>query len=300
MVSSNFKPIETSIEKDLAKHDYTSVFKELTQLRQLDKDENVFKADLKALNDQLHKDGYLPGLEIIEVPNGFDLQADGSAPPPDVTPPSPPPGGFDSGGGNSGSGGSGMGGSGGFGGDTGGSAAAGSSEGSGLPASGPDAFNNYDGNESDLSSNQSSAVDMAEQDLGKSMWTNFPAASAEEGCAASVSQVLDDAGVAHLTPGQGDALCSTMQSDLQKQGWTVTDKPQPGDVVIGYGGLSSAHTGIVGKNGTVYDNHSSTGKFSKDNLSYFSNWNKVVFLRPPDATSHTASSNQPATTAKGS
>ena len=136
-----------------------------------------------------------------------------------------------------------------------------------------------------MSSSQDKAVSEANADAAahKEMWTNFPAADAEEGCAASVSQVLDDAHVAHLTPDQGDAMVSTMQADLQKQGWTVTDKPQPGDVVCGYGGLSSAHTGIVGTNGTVYDNHSSTGQFSQDQLSYFSNWDQVTFLKPPDA-----------------
>ncbi|GEM_PF-3485976 len=274
---------EHNIEHDLDRHSYTSVYKELDHLRQVDP--KNFKKDLEDINKQLHKDGYLPGLEIVQTASGgFDFKADGAPPPPQApTHYYPPAGGWDGGGANTGSGGVGTGGSSGFGGDIGGGPAFGSSEGASLPASGPGSFNNYDGNPGDMSQDQTSSVDTAEADLYKQMWTNFPAASAEEGCAASVSQVLDDAGVAHLTPGQGDALCSTMQQDLMKQGWTVTDKPQPGDVVIGYGGLSSAHTGIVGPNGTVFDNHSSTGRWSKDNLSYFSNWNKVVFLRPPDA-----------------
>jgi hypothetical protein len=277
--------VEDRIEQDLKTHSYAALFQELQQLRTLDKSSNTdFSNDLKDINDKLHKDGLLPGLQIVESPNQpgwFDLQATGPQDQP-VPPQTPPPSGYDNSGGNTGGGGgTGGGRSSGFGGDIGGFRG-GPSEGSNLPASGPGAFNNYDGNPGDMSPDEQAAEQMAEQDQGQSMWTNFPAASAEEGCAASVSQVLDNAGVAHLTPAMGDALVSQMQADLMKQGWTVTDKPQPGDVVCGYGGLSSAHCGIVGKNGMVFDNHSSTGKWSTDNLSYFSNWNKVVFLHPPD------------------
>jgi hypothetical protein len=40
--------------------------------------------------------------------------------------------------------------------------------------------------------------------------------------------------------------CNGLQADLLAQGWMITDKPQPGDVWIGRGGASEAHTGIVG------------------------------------------------------
>lgn len=276
------KSVETKMEHELDKHQYNSVFKDLVERQK--HDPKHFQKDLEQINKDLHKDGYLPGLEIVQVkPGEFDLKANGSAPPPEApTHYNPPSGGYDNSGGNRGGGGTGGGGSRGFGGDTGGNGSGnGTSDGgsSNLPASGPGAFNNYDGS-SNLTPSEASIAEKAAADIGQSLWTDW-LPDGNEGCAASVSKILNETGAAHMTP--KDASCSTMQTDLMGQGWTVTDKPQPGDVVIGYGGLSSAHTGIVGKNGTVMDNHSSSGKWSQDSLSYFSNWNKVVFLKPPAA-----------------
>ena len=149
------------------------------------------------------------------------------------------------------------------------------------------AANNYDGNESNLNAAQVAIANVAEQDSGKEMWHGFADASAEEGCAASVSNVLDQIQAANLH-NPNDDNCGSLDNHLRAQGWTPTDKPQPGDVVIGYGGTSPGHTGIVGRDGAVYDNHSSNGVWSKDKVSYFTeNWDKVVFLKPP-ATTQTA------------
>ena len=141
---------------------------------------------------------------------------------------------------------------------------------------------NYDGNPSHMSDTQQRIVAQAEQSLGNAMWGGWSAASAEEGCAASVSQILNDAGVADLHNAH-DCNCDGVQADLLAQGWTMTNTPQPGDVWIGRGGESEAHTGIIGMNGTLMDNHSNSGFWSQDSASYTGAWNNCVFLKPPDA-----------------
>ena len=141
---------------------------------------------------------------------------------------------------------------------------------------------NYDGNQSDMSSTQQGIMSEANKDVGQAMWGGWSkdGATGVEGCAASVSQVLDNAGAANLHNAQDDNV-NGMQADLQAQGWTVTDKPQPGDVWVGRGGASSGHTGIVGENNTLLNNNSSDGKFSSDPLSMTSEWTNSVYLKPP-------------------
>lgn len=141
----------------------------------------------------------------------------------------------------------------------------------------------YDGNQADMSDTQRAIVAEANKDLGSAMWGGWSGADAVEGCAASVSQILDNSGAANLHNAQDDN-CNGMQADLLAQGWTITDKPQPGDVWIGRGGASSGHTGIVGENNTLMDNHSNNGLFSRDPGSFTGEWSNSVFLKPPDKT----------------
>ncbi len=140
---------------------------------------------------------------------------------------------------------------------------------------------NYDGDRSHMNELQKAIVAEAVKDLGSAMWGGWSGASAEEGCAASVSQILNDCGAASLHNAQDDN-CDGLQADLLAQGWTLTDKPQPGDVWIGRGGASSAHTGIIGENNTLMDNHSGNGLFSTDSGNYTRAWTNSVFLKPPD------------------
>src|SRR2546430_3644762 len=98
MDDKHLAPIETKIEHDLDKHSYKAAYKELDELR--DHDKKHFKHDLKEINKQLHKDGYLPGLEIVENKNGgFDVKATGQDNPPKAPHHyNPPSGGYDAGG----------------------------------------------------------------------------------------------------------------------------------------------------------------------------------------------------------
>ncbi len=286
-------------DKDAMKH----VWEELQKLHGIDGNDERFQADMRMINKFLEDKGILPNLEIEEDPNnpnnpdGFKI-----APPDSSSPDSPsnekasmdanqaaqdaatqesPASGYNSSPGESGgySGGAQAGDSGGSG--SGGYDGSASNDGSGGAAynpgfSGQAGFDGYNDTVDPNNEAQSSILAACEQDVGHAMWKQIDggASGGNEGCAASVSAVLDQAGAANVS----EMECHHLQSSLQGQGWSITDKPQPGDVVIGYGGLSAAHTGIVGKNGTVFDNHSSTGTFQQDSLSYFKNWNQVVFL----------------------
>jgi hypothetical protein len=135
-------------------------------------------------------------------------------------------------------------------------------------------------------------VAAANQDVGQKMWAQSPFAGITEngnlGCAASVSEVLKQAGFSYAN----NAGVSGLQDQLMAHGWTIDSTPRPGDVICAYRqpkGNSSgggAHCGIVGVNGASFDNHSSTGQWSQDPMSV---WNAgeypagVVFLRPPGA-----------------
>jgi hypothetical protein len=142
---------------------------------------------------------------------------------------------------------------------------------------------NYDGNPDHMSDCQRAIVAEAVRDIGQSMWGGWAnaGATANLGCAASVSQILNDCGAANLHNAHDDN-CDGLQADLLAQGWTITDKPQPGDVWIGRGGASEAHTGIVGENNTLMNNHSDNGRWSVDPGGNTGQWTHSVFLKPPE------------------
>lgn len=133
---------------------------------------------------------------------------------------------------------------------------------------------------------QGKIIAAAGHNVGKAMWQKY-LNGGRLGCAASVSAVLNEAGFSYAT----SIGVSALQDQLVAHGWKVASQPQPGDVVCGYrkpkgiGPGGSAHTGIVGPDGT-WDNHSRSQVWSKDPLSA---WNRreypagVVFLRPPGA-----------------
>lgn len=149
---------------------------------------------------------------------------------------------------------------------------------------------NYDGDPSHESKTQHAVAAKAVSDLGKEMWHNWTpghvpggGATYDLGCAASVSQILNDSGAAKLVRPEDDN-CDYLQQDLLKQGWTYTNTPQPGDVWIGRGGESEAHTGIIGEKYTLDDNHYWNGKFSEDSANHTKDWTNSIYLQPPDKT----------------
>lgn len=266
------------------------VFKDLDKLRKSEAPQQ-FAKDLEAINQRLHEDGWLPTMEIVMTPKGgFNLRRQSNnqwqqeqqdrqqqyndknyaAPQPAAS-----PGGFNSGY----------------------SPTEGASKKGGYapratydPSSrgNPGRFR-YDPKISGDAAKR--ILQATHADVGQQMWrqTNHGASGANEGCAASVSSVLRQAGVSKVN----EMECHRLQSALQHEGWTVTNTPSPGDVVFGYGGLSRAHVGIVGENGKAFDNHSSTGQWSPDSLSYFSNWHQNVFLHPPQSTDSTSPAQAP-------
>lgn len=281
------------------------VWDELNQLHKMDGSDDRFQSDMRMINKYLQDKHILPGLEIDEDPTSPDGYKIGPTDP--ASPDSPsnekasmdanqaaqeaasqdaPASGYNGSPGESGgySGGAQAGDSGSTG--SGGYDSSASNDGSGGSAynpnfSGQAGFDGYDDTVDPNNEAQNSILKACEEDVGHAMWKqiNGGASGGNEGCAASVSAVLDQSGAANVS----EMECHHLQSALQSQGWSITNKPQPGDVVIGYSGLSAAHTGIVGKNGTVFDNHSSTGTFQQDSLSYFKNWNQVVFLHKDSA-----------------
>ncbi|MBI2812011.1 MAG: hypothetical protein HYX67_14440 [Candidatus Melainabacteria bacterium] len=270
----------------------SKVFEELQKLHGIDGSDERFQADMRMINKFLEDKGVLPKLEIDEDPNnpnnpdGFKI---GPMDPASPDSPSNEKASLEQAGDSGGSG------SGGYDGSA-------SNDGSGGAAynpgfSGQAGFDGYDATVDPNNQTQNSILDTAATDVGHAMWKqiNGGASGGNEGCAASVSAVLDQAGVANVS----EMECHHLQSALQGQGWSLTNKPQPGDVVIGYGGLSAAHTGIVGKNGTVFDNHSSTGTWQQDQLSYFKNWNQVVFLHKDAPATPAPAAHAPAPAATG-
>jgi hypothetical protein len=256
---------------------YQEIFKDLDKLRQSESPDK-FQKDLEALNARLHQDGWLPNMEIVMAPKGgfmlrrqsdsdwnheAQLAKQQNSDKSYAAPRGQSPAGYNSGyspsGGASGRGGY-------------------APRARYNPEQKGSAGNfHYDPTVSGDAAKR--ILSAAHNDIGQAMWrqTNHGASGAREGCAASVSSVLRQAGVSNVH----EMECHRLQAALQHEGWTVTNKPSPGDVVFGYGGLSRAHVGIVGDNGTAMDNHSSTGQWSQDSLSYFGKWNENVFLHPP-------------------
>ncbi|HEY9772674.1 MAG TPA: hypothetical protein V6C81_02570 [Planktothrix sp.] len=122
----------------------------------------------------------------------------------------------------------------------------------------------------------------ADHNVGQQLWRKYMS-DGNLGCAASVANVLNQAGFSYAN----SMSVRGLEDQLLSHGWHYDSTPHAGDVVTGYRGGStsgSAHCGIVGQNGTSYDNHSSNGEWLPDSLS---RWNTssfhagVHFLRPP-------------------
>jgi hypothetical protein len=99
----------------------------------------------------------------------------------------------------------------------------------------------------------------AKQSLGKPMWSYGPWSHAKLeygnlGCAASVSEVMETAGVPKSMFSAG---CILLEEKIIKSGGHRVANPQPGDLVFGRRGPGKhGHVGIVGEDGKVYHNNS--------------------------------------------
>lgn len=129
----------------------------------------------------------------------------------------------------------------------------------------------------------------AKEAVGERVWarSGYSGALLEYGnlgCAASVSQIIREAGV----DGGRSASVTTLESQILKNGGYRVSNPQPGDIVIGLngGGRSaggSGHIGIVGENGSVYHNSSSKRSWVQANLrSVFGRFQDVHYIRLPN------------------
>lgn len=109
---------------------------------------------------------------------------------------------------------------------------------------------------------------------GRQLWAETQFAGVCEGgnvgCAASVSKVLQEAGYGY----GNSALVTDLASQLASNGWSQSagaETAQPGDVIYADGGGKRQHIGIVGidENGNkvIYNNHSSTGVWTKDEFN---------------------------------
>ncbi len=109
--------------------------------------------------------------------------------------------------------------------------------------------------------------------------------------AASVSTLLQDLGYKYAD----SANVGTLSSQLVKQGWKMLplSEAQPGDVVYGgkvgkdwRKGGGNAHVGIVGQDGQLLHNQSSTGLWKadsiKDSFPKDQYGNQIWVLRPPE------------------
>lgn len=128
----------------------------------------------------------------------------------------------------------------------------------------------------------------AKAHVGDQLWRNgYGLGSGRLGCAASVSEVLRDANVS----GVRSAGVAQAAEQLTRQGWTQhsgLDRAEPGDVVVvvrrsGWrNGGGGAHIGVVGENGKVYHNKSSTGRWTEDSMQrVFGGGMSRFILKPP-------------------
>lgn len=132
----------------------------------------------------------------------------------------------------------------------------------------------------DLSDAQKKITSAAHGSLGQALWTRNMS-DGNLGCAASVSSVLRDAGVANVN----EVGVSALASNLRNHGWQPAsfEQRQPGDVIIALG-PRHGHTGIVGETKDItYDNHSSSGRWSQDRAGYWQSgrWPTVYVLKAP-------------------
>lgn len=132
----------------------------------------------------------------------------------------------------------------------------------------------------------------AQNAVGHVMWRDF--ASVVEGgrlgCAASVSEVLEQTGIRGIK----SALVTDFASQAMHRGYErlPLSEGRPGDIVYGVepgggGGGGSAHIGIVGPGGAVYHNRSRSGRWSEDRLASVFNQGRfggnLWVLRAPQA-----------------
>ena len=135
-------------------------------------------------------------------------------------------------------------------------------------------------------------LEAAQRSVGKALWAQTKWAGACQGgnlgCAASVTKVLQEAGL--LGQGEGSAGVGQLRSALQHKGWKpirISNQSQfrPGDVIC-----HSGHIGIVGEvqNGQVwiYNNSSGQRKWvhcTFDRSSFRSHTGRdLMAIRPPE------------------
>ncbi|MGH9552187.1 MAG: hypothetical protein ACRD3W_22565 [Terriglobales bacterium] len=252
--------------------DIDKIWQELGQLRTRE-GETAFKSDLNSLNEDLHKKHILPYFLVIEenpaVPQNFDMRnlASPLAPPP-VPPrmePTPASGNYQ----GSGTGQDGTADGGDGNGAAGGDAAAGD----------PSAISDPGGSSWDGSaSGDMNVTEQAQNDLGQQLWQETPWAAdckgGDEGCAASVSKVLQQCGILQHEGIAGSANLDELMQQLTvnaKEKWTVShsiDSARPGDILIGENS-KTGHIGIVGVDKgqlVVYNNWSHDGKWHEEPL----------------------------------
>ena len=135
---------------------------------------------------------------------------------------------------------------------------------------------------------------------GHAKWGRFAASvnGGRLGCAASVSQVLNEAGV-NVSPNAG---AYALQAQLQQRGWQAVaiNQARPGDVIYGGGpgaanGGGNAHIGIYEGNGLVGANSSSRGVWRSHQplMSAFGRFvrnggSQLYALRPPEKSTEQA------------
>lgn len=132
----------------------------------------------------------------------------------------------------------------------------------------------------------------AQNSVGKVMWGDFASdvKGGRLGCAASVSEVLEQTGIRGIK----SALVTDFARQAVRRGYERLPLSQgrPGDIVYGVepgggNGGGDAHIGVVGANGLVYHNRSSTGRWSEDSLGRVFNrgrfGNNLWVLRAPQA-----------------
>lgn len=134
----------------------------------------------------------------------------------------------------------------------------------------------------------------ANGDVGKAMWTHYMS-DGNLGCAASVSEVLQQSGFSYAN----SAMVTGLRDQLLAHGWTMHKVSaggyHPGDVIFGINqgsdgrsGGGSGHIGVIGTNGTVYDNSSSSQVWVHHNITA-SSWapgnqrfgDQMWYLSPP-------------------
>lgn len=131
--------------------------------------------------------------------------------------------------------------------------------------------------------------DLVTQNANAQLWAQTDMAGVCEngnvGCAASVSAVFNQAGIDYIH----DAMVTNVVAQAMAHGWTESDDlstAKPGDIIYGDNGGSDQHIGIVGSDGELWSNQSSSGTWEHDNgyiASHFGS-NAHVVKAPAEAT----------------